>query len=226
MAYATAAELRTQFDKTGTSGSGSDANLGIILDAVSQAIDRYFNRPNGWFVALAAAAARIYPGSGKAYQLIEECVEITAVAVKNSPSASSYTAWAATDYIKFTGDPRFPDFNSTPYTGIMCDPNGNYSIFTSGSYGGLSGFRPSGNMGRSVPTVQITAKWGYAATCPPVIKQATLALAARWFKEGQGAWSDTLASSDFGGLLYKAQNADIKLMLDQTRFFKPALGAR
>ena len=218
MAYATAAELRTQMNKTGTTESGSDANLTIVLDGVSQAIDRYFNRPNDWFVALVVATARLYPGSGKAYQHIEECIEISAVAVKDSPSDSSYTSWAATDYIKFTGDPRFPDFNSLPYTGIMIDPNGDYSVFTSGKYGG--------NLGRSVPTIQVTAKWGYAATCPPVIKQATLALAARWFKQGQGAWSDTLASADFGGLIYQKMNSDIRLMLENTRFHKPALGVR
>lgn len=226
MAYATADELRTQMDKTGTAGSGSDVNLTIVLDGVSQAIDRYFNRPDDWFVALAVAAARLFPGSGKAYQIIDECVEISAVAVKSSPSDSSYTAWAATDYIKFTGDPRFPDFNGLPYTGIMIDPNGDYSVFTSGLYGGLHGFRPSGNLGRAIPTVQVTAKWGYAVTCPPVIKQATLALAARWFKQGQGAWADTLASADFGGLIYQKMNSDIRLMLENTRFHKPALGVR
>jgi hypothetical protein len=216
MTYATPAELRNQMDKTGTSGSGADANLNIVLEGVSQAIDRYFNRPNGWFVAQAVASARTYPGSGKSYQLIEECVAITAVAVKDSPSDSAYTSWAVADYVTFTGDPRFPDFNSLPSTGLMVDPNGHYSVFTSGLYPRRV----------AVPTVQVTARWGFALTCPPVLKQATLALAARWFKEGQGAWSDTLASADFGGLIYKAQNADIKLMLDQTRFHKPALGWR
>jgi hypothetical protein len=222
--YATAAELRTQMDKDGTTGSGSAANLDIILEGVSRGIDRMFNRPAGWFTALATAAARLFPGSGKAHQRIDECIAITLVEVKDSVSDDDYTEWEATDWIAFSGDPRFPNFNDLPYTGLIVDPTGDQSLFTGGLFSGLKGFRPIEPAGRMVPTVRVTAKWGYAEECPPLIKSATLALAARWFKQGQGAWADTLASADFGGLIYRAQNADIRMMLKETRYWRPAMG--
>lgn len=224
MAYATAAELRMSMDKEGISGSGDNKNLKIVLDGASQAIDRFFNRPDDWFVALTTAAARLYPGSGKAHQRIDECVSITLVEVKASASDDDYEEWASTDWIAFSGDPKHPSFNNTPYTGLMVDPNGDYSVFSDGYFTGRAGFRPTADAGRRVPTVRVTAKWGYATTCPPLIKEATLALSARWFKQGQGAWTDTLASAEFGGLIYRAQNADIKMMLEKSRFWRPGMG--
>ncbi len=221
--YCTAAELRTQIEKTGTTGAASDAALGVIIAAVSQAIDRFCNRPDG-FVAISVATARIYPGSGKTYQFIDECISISALAVKGSASDSTYTSWAATDYIAFSGDPQFPDFNRTPYTALMIDPNGDYSVFTSGRYLTRPGFRPSTGYGRDVPTIQVTAKWGYALNCPPIIKEVAIALSARYFKQGQSAWTDTTASTEMGQLIYRSENSDIRWMLTTSRMVRPAIG--
>ena len=223
--YCTPAELRTQIGKTGTTGDASDAALRLIIEAVSNSIDGFCNRVDG-FVAGPFATTRVYSGDGSATIRIDECVAITTVSAKDSATDSTYTAWASTDWIPFTGSPDQPDFNSLPYTGLMTDPNGDYSSFTGGQFSGRRGFRPIAGLSRSVPTVRVVARWGYGLDAPPVVRQATIALAARWFKEGQGAWSDTLASADFGQLIYKAQNADIKFMLENARLLKPALGTR
>jgi len=219
--YCTPAELRTQIEKTGTTGSGSDAALTVIITAASRAIDTYCNRPDG-FVALSVATARYYTGRGTAHLLIDECTAVSAVAVKDSSTDTTYTAWAATDYQACTGDPRSPDWNSTPYTMLMCLPSGNYSVFISGQTGYMRGFRPTNDEVRQVPTVSVTAKWGYATTCPAAVKEACIALSARWFKQGQSAWADTLASSEMGQLIYQRENQDIKMML--MRYVKPAIG--
>jgi len=218
--YCTPAEMRTQIEKTGTTGSGSDAALGVIIEAVSRSIDKYCNRPDG-FIALSVATARYYTGRGEAHILIDECTEVSAVAAKDASTDTTYTAWAATDWQACTGDPRSPDWNSTPYTMLVCLPSGSYSVFISGQTGYMRGFRPTYEEVRQVPTVRVTAKWGYATTCPPVIKEACIALSARWFKQGQGAWADTLASSDLGQLIYQRENQDIKMML--ARYIKPAV---
>jgi len=206
--YCTPAELRTQIEKTGLTGAGSDDALNLIIEAASRTIDRHCNRPDG-FVALSTAAARYYTGLGKGYLLIDECVSISEVAVKESASDTTYTAWAAADWQACMGDPEYPDWNKTPYSMVVVLVSGDYSTFLAG------GSYP-------VPTVRVTAKWGYSVEEPAQIKEACIALSARWFKQGQSAWADTMASPELGTLLYQRENVDIRNML--ARFVKPAIG--
>lgn len=210
MAYATAAELRTQIEKAGTTGSGSDAALGLILDAASQAIDNHCNRPDG-FLSAAIATARYYTGLGKHYLMIDECTAITAVGVKDSVTDTTYTAWAVTDWKAASGDPKNPDWNRLPYDMIVVLPSGDYAVFMPGTAYGI-------------PTVSVTANWGYATAIPPAIKGACIALCARWYKQGQAAWADTLTSPELGQMIYRKENTDIRMMLD--RFARPAIGGR
>ena len=205
--YCTVLELRNQIDKNSAT---DDATLQLIIDAASAAIDNFCHRPDG-FVALALAAARIYPGSGDDWQYIDECVEVTLVQVKES-ATDTYTAWAATDYLKAKGDRRYPDFNDTPYNALLIDPNGDCALwYADGNY----------------PTVEVTAKWGYAVTVPPEIRQAAIITSARWYKRGQSDWSDALASGEMGMLLYRQQlDPDVKNILVGGRFVKPTVGRR
>lgn len=223
--YATAAELRTQINKAGSTGTATDAALTLILQAASDAIDRGTNRPDGW-IADSVASARVYSGQGKTYALIDECVAITLVAVKDSPTDTTYTSWAVTDWIPFNGDADDPNFNALPYTGIMVNPTGDYDTFTSGRFTTRRGFRPITGYGRGVPTIQVTARWGYSATVPPIIKQACLAQAAQWFKRGEAAWADMVASAELGQLPYQSLSAEIKAMLVDARMIRPAMADR
>jgi len=72
--------------------------------------------------------------------------------------------------------------------------------------------------------VSVTANWGYAFHVPAAIKEACIGLSARWFKQGQSAWADTMASPELGQLIYQRENQDIKMML--MRYVKPAIGVR
>ena len=199
MAYATVANLKLAMQKTDT---GDDTTLQQLLDAASTAIDRYCKRPDG-FKALATATARYYVGSGLAYQMIDECTTISAVAVKDSIDDTTYTTWATTDYDYAAGSRESPDFNRTPYTVLFCKPDGDYSTFTSGTMGRVK-----------ARTVSVTAKWGYASTCPDEIETATLMQAARWWKRLQGAMADSLASPDMGQLMYLKQlDPDVQQIL-------------
>ena len=221
--YCTVDELRTQINKIGTTGTGSDDALELIIKAVSNAIDQYCNRPDG-FIADDEASARVYAGAGRPYLLISECVEITLVSVKGSPTADSYDAWSDDDWIAYSGDKDDPDFNSIPYSAIMTNPAGSYSVFTDGKFSTRGGFRPSSGVPRAIPTVQVTAKWGYSVLVPDTIKQLCIALSARFFKQGEGAWGDTLASADLGQIVYQQFNRDLQFLLQGTRFVKPAVG--
>lgn len=222
--YCTIAEIKAAIEAKSTDAT-RDTVLTALVTAASRAIDNYCNRPDG-FVAVSVASARIYAGEGRSWQRIDECTEITLVAVKDIPTDTTYTSWAAADWIAFSGDPERPNFNQTPYAAIMCSASGDYSIFTSGFFTTKQGFRPDPDYDfkRGVPTVQITAKWGYATTVPAPIKQATITLAARWWKRGEAAWSDALASGELGMLLYRKElDPDVKLLLVAGRYVRPAV---
>lgn len=223
MPYATPQELRSQIGKTSVL---SDGDLETILAAAERNINRACNRPDG-FLALTTATARRYAGSGRPYQFIDECVEVSLVEVKDSATDSSYDSWTSSDWIVARGDPEYPDYNSTPYDLVLVDPTGDESIFTSGKYTTRGGFRPRTDVHRGVPTVRVTARWGYAAAVPDDIHEACLMQATRWFKRLEGAMADALASGELGMMLYRQSlDPDIKRLLVDGRYVRPTTGRR
>lgn len=229
-AYATVKELRNQIQMTGET---NDVELALLLDSATASIDNFCNRSEDGFVAPPNATIRYFRGTGVSWVWIDECVAITTVAVKDAATDATYTAWTSptTDYagdgdwIPFTGEPEFPEFGRLPYTAVMTDPNGDYSTFTSGRFATLRGFRPLPGLSRNVPTVAITARWGYSATIPYAIKQACLTQAARWYKRGSSAWADAMASAELGELRYtKPLDPAIQHLLVDGRMIRPAIG--
>lgn len=204
MAYATVTELKAEMNKT---GSEDDAVLVRLLDAATRNIDQACNRPCG-FIADTTASARTYQGNNKGWLRIDECVSVTQVRVRPS-STSSYEAWTSSDYLTATGDERYPNYNSLPITALRVDPNGDYSIFyRDGTY----------------PTVEVTARWGYAASVPADIKIACIMQATRWYKRLQSAMSDTVASGEMGMLLYtQSLDPDIKRLLIDGRYVRRSI---
>ncbi len=224
--YATVADYKATI---GLNTDKWDVQILEILESASRAIDELCKRQDG-FVALDVATARHYAGKGNYYLYIDECVEITQVAVKDSPSDTTYTAWAATDWLAFRGDPKDPDYNSLPYHGIMVSADSDYAVFTSGLRHGSTGWPREHvrDSRRRFPTVEVTAKWGYAVTCPRQVYHATLAQCARWRKRFLGEFDDTVVSSEMGSMSYKLRGQpldnDIAMML--TRLVRPTAGMR
>jgi len=221
--YASLAECK---GRVNLQGAGDDVWLTALLISASRAIDNFCNRPDG-FRALGTATARRYAGSGKSWQEIDECMQVTLVEVKESgPSDDTWTAWESTDWLAFCGDVERPDFNRTPYIYLMVDPTGSESHFPSGRYGTLRGFRPDPDRGSyATPTIRVTARWGYADDTPGPVKEATIEQAARWYKRGQSAWADTVGSAETGVLAYRqAVDPDIAFMLKMGRLVRPSVG--
>lgn len=227
--YCTAAEIKYQIQAY-IPNIENDTAIAAMITAASRAIDNFCNRPDG-FVALPSATARVFPGTGGYAQMIDECVAITAVNTKTAPNETTYAnVWTVADWIPFSGDPLYPNYNTLPYDAIMTAGNGSYPLFMNGRYGGLRGFRPDDYEGvseRNLPTVQVTAKWGYAVAVPEPIKQACIIEVSRWFKRAQSAWADTLANGDFGMMMYqKSLDPAVKMLLEYGRYVKPATGRR
>ena len=230
--YTSLSELKARMQKTDTD---ADAFLPMIIDAASRAIDNFCNRSRDGFEASDHATARHLSGNGRAVLLIDECVEITAVAVKDAATDTAYTAWTTPttnmagdgDWLAFSGDPENPDFNSLPYDSLMVDLNGDYNAFTSGRYLGLRGFRPEGDVSRSVPTVEVTAKWGFAINAPDAIKEACAMQSMIWYKRMQGSGASVLASAELGAIeLFRTMDPMVELILAAGRYVRPATGRR
>lgn len=231
-AYATVKEFRADVGKT---DDDDDLTIARLLDAAGAAIDRFCNRPDG-FMAEPNATTRYYPGSGGSYQWIDECVAVTAVAVKDSPSddEDAYVAWVLgtvgtttdADVFPATGNPSNPDYQTLPYTMLMIGANGDYSRFTTGAYTHRPGFRPERTaVPRGLPTVEVTARWGFASAVPQNIATACLMQAARWYKRLQSSMADVLASGELGQLMYRQKlDPEVALLLEQGRYVRPATG--
>jgi len=234
LAYGTVIELRNLIN---LSAETDDWELAGLLEAAARSIDRYCNRPDG-FMADDVVSYRYYTGTGTTVQRIDECVSISEVAVKDSPSDTTYTAWDSPttnlagdgDWIAFSGDQQRPDFNGLPYTALMVDPNGDYSTFTSGVFASLRGFPVYGvDTRRSVPTVRVSAYWGFytTETVPDDIREANVMLASRWYKRLQSSMADTMASPDLGTLMFRQSvDPDIAMILKEGRYIRPAVGRR
>lgn len=220
--YCTVTEVKAQIDK---SQADHDTIIDeVVIPGISRMIDRFCRRPDG-FVAGSTATAREYAGNGQTVQWMDECTEVTLVEVKDSASDTAYVEWAAAKWQAATGDPRKPDFNRTPYRFLIVTADNEYDVFTDGRYTTRRGFRPVSELQRSVPTVRITAKWGYATTVPSEIKLACIIEAARVYKRGLSAFGDTLTNVKMGQLMY-TKNLDpaTQQILINGRYVKPMTG--
>lgn len=215
--YTTVDDVKSQFDKSGTD---HDTQIELMILAASELINQVTNRPDG-FVASDTATARTFSGTGNYVIRVDDCVEITLVEAKESPTDTDYVAWDAGSWIAFRGSSTRPNFNHLPYTGIMASVEGDIQTFLSGRYTQRPGFKPESTLARNVPTVRVTAKWGYAVTCPALIQTAALAQVCRWYKRATSAWADTIGQPETGMLMYrKVMDPDVTLMLERSRLIK------
>lgn len=221
VAYATVDQLKIRVDIT-TAALSDDKEEAYeeILNAMSRKIDNLCRRPDG-FVATAADETRYFDGKGKIYLRIPECTSITTVSVKDSYSDTTYVAWISPttvlagdgDWYSAAGSFTRPIFNRTPYTMLLIDPNGDYSGFPDGF---------------NLPTVKVAAKWGYATTVPPTIREAALAEAARLIKRFEASMSTSAGDGNLGALVLSARQAalskDIQDMLIEGKWVLPLYG--
>ncbi|MCU0515230.1 MAG: hypothetical protein MUE40_21970 [Anaerolineae bacterium] len=173
----------------------------LMLDAAAEVIDGYCNRPDG-FLAAALATAKLFGGNGRDYLYCGDCVQVSQVEIK---PGSTWEVVPAGAWSVFSGDAREPRFDVLPYGGVLLEGY----VFP---------------QVQRLPNVRITARWGYSATVPPMVKQAAIAQASRWYKRGQVGWSDTTSNEATGQLQYRrVLDPDIQMMLVNGRLMRPAM---
>ncbi len=225
--YATAAEIRARIDMTSVA---DDVILLAFATAVSRLIDGFMGRPQTGFVALAVAAARVFAGTGERYLFTNENIEVTAVKLKDALTDATFDKiLAANEFETFRGSYSNPNFNDLPNSGIMLTGNSTVGSFLSGN--AINYFENSANdisaKRPALPTVEITAKWGYAETVPEVIKEATVMQSVRIYKRLQGGMADALLTSELGQSRFISElDKDVKVLLNFSAIKKPKFAGR
>jgi hypothetical protein len=198
--YATVAEFKAQ---SNLPSSSKDTSIELMLDAAAAVVDGVCNRPDG-FLADVSASAKLYVGTDDEYVHIRECVQVTQVEVL---IADAWMVLGATAWNAYTGDWLDPDFNTTPYNGLLLTGR-SQAMFPKAKY----------------PTVRVTARWGYAEQVPMQVKTAVIAQAHVWFKRGESAWADVLGSPDTGQLFFRSKiDPAVRLMLEMARLIRPVI---
>lgn len=199
-AYCSLEELKAAVDKK---EPDDDAVIAVCINVASDWINRTTNRPDG-YAPPEEPTVRFYAGTGQTVQYIDQCIEITEVAVKRSAPDTDYQVWADDAWFSFLGEASWPNLNMLPYNGIMTTAGNGY-IFTESRFGntmrGFNDWRWSPSAYRRVPTVRVTAKFCYSDAVPAVIKQACIIEASRLYKMGRSFYADALASAELGKLI-------------------------
>lgn len=222
--YCTESDVKNGMSRAVAFSAIESAVVAQLIAEASELINNTCNRPDG-FVALAVGTARLFAGSGARYQRIDECVAVSKVEVKTSTTSSTYDEWTTDDYSLARGSSKRPDFNRTPYDLLLIAPGGSYSRFTSGKSGSPAGFRPDQDyVAVGAPTLRVTARWGYAATCPTTVRRACVIQVAKWFKRGEGAYGDSLQNNETGTVFYtKSLDPDVKRLLEDGRLVRESI---
>lgn len=228
--YCSAAEIRAAMDMN---NKDDDAMLNVIAEAVSRMIDGHLGYQHDGFLASATASIREYAGSGTRWMWIDPCIEITGIRMKNSISDADFDIdLLTTDYRGFRGDPSTPGtvrFNALPYHGLMMTSSSSHGRWLYGAFADSARYfyndRDADLSFNFEPTVEITGKWGYAATVPAPIKQAAIMQSERVYKRQQGGMADALLSPEMGMSRFLSElDKDVKVFLNHSRLKRPRLG--
>jgi len=184
-----------------------DTLMELCLTAAENRIEEVCGREQDGFVAPETATQRVFVGNGEPWLYIDQCVEITEVAVKESVTATIYTAWEEDDWEAANGSPEHPRFGATPYELLIAAPG---EVFTSGRYARR----------QQIATVRVKARWGYAETAPAALQMLVLGQAARYFQRVRGSFEDAIMGPEGGTLLFRRMDADLQALLVNTPGFK------
>ncbi len=194
--YATVDQLKIRVQIRTVLDADHTTMLTEILEASSRAIDRACKGIDDGFAVPAVASLKYLTAYGENFLRIPSCIAVTTVSVKSSRTATTYTDWDSPttamagdgDWIPAKGNSRDPTYGVLPYTLLLVDLNGTYSIFLNGV---------------GVPVVKILATWGSQTTAPADIREACVMQAAKWHKQEQGAMTAELGNNEFGQITYR-----------------------
>lgn len=191
--YATLYELQQHIDASGDASfaPGDYPNLEVAIEAASRWIDQQFDTR-----FYGAAETRVYTAQWPDLVYVDDFVSLTTLRTDDDGDGVYETTWTVTDYWL---EPKAAALVGRPYRQIRRRKGGSYSFPTGVDYG-----------------VEVAGVFGYAATAPAPVKQATLLLAHRlWMRKD--AIFGVAGTPGLGVTVIQAQiraDADVLALLD------------
>lgn len=189
--YVNVTELKTRHNITAAT---NDITLAEVVTEASRMVDGICGRR---FDADEAATDRVFHPTNGFEVRIDDALEITAVATDNADDGTYGTTWAAGDY------------QTLPMNGVGLNRQSGWPVTK------LLAVSTRSFPNHRRPSVQVTAKWGWAAV-PADIKAATYFLAYRLYEERQAPFG-TVGNADFGALPIRDQRTVMKLLAPYKR---------
>ena len=197
--YCTAGEIRAVMpDQSWT--TAYDALLTTLASRASREFDRYTNRPPGAYY-VSTASDRYFTGNGT-IQLWpgEMAAAPEAVRVAEGGVLSVLTAWNTAS-----------DYQPWPYN--AADEGQPYLRLDVDVYNGSKTQWPP-----YPKAIKVTAKWGYSASVPDDVREATITMVVRQFKRGQQGFIDVGAIQELGQLRYvKGKDPSVDELIETLR---------
>lgn len=181
MAYITADQLRTYINDT----LASDSDLALFMDAATSAVDQWCHRT---FTADSVATARRFKTNSTRYVLVDDIYTTTGLVVKSDSANDQTFATTITDY------------QVEPY---QHDTTPIYLLRSTNTFFDISY--------TDNPTVEVTAKWGWASVPKPV-EMATLILAGRYYRRKDASFG-VVGFPDGGATIIPTIDKDVKDLL-------------
>ena len=196
--YITAAEFKTRVNIT---HSAEDTRIAEHVTAASRMVDTYCGRR---FDADGVATARVFHPDDAYCCVIDDALEITAVATDTADDGSYGTTWASTDYEEY------------PLNGIGINRQGGWPTTE------IVAIESRTFPQHRRAAVKVTAKWGWAAV-PGDVKEATYLLAHRLYYERDVPSGVVPGSAEYGGTGMRDARSAWRL-LDPYRRTAPEIG--
>lgn len=195
--YCTIQEIKDTLVDTDLEDDYDDVLERMITDA-SSLIDSLLKREPGAFY-VTADTTRYFSGSGTQLWIGELAAAPTTVSVAET-GTTTYTAWAATDYICW---PWNALAEGMPYQRLDID---SYNGSQSSWYG-------------YPKAVKIVGKFGFSATIPSEIKEAAIVQVIRWWKRAAQAYQDAGAIIELGQMRYvRKLDPDVETIISLPKF--------
>lgn len=172
-----------------TGDTEDDATLEAVIEAASRTVDGLCSRH-----FYSATETHYYETEQWDEIEVDDLVSVTVLRTDEDQDRVYETAWAETDFELGPGDDE-------PYTRIYATPTGMYAFPT-----------------LQRKAVEVTGTFGWSAV-PDAVNEATLLLAARYFKRKDSPLGIQVGKPEFGNLSIPGKDPDVERLLMPYRRF-------
>lgn len=188
--YCTLAELKSRFDILDAT---DDTILEQTIEAASRTVDTLCSRR-----FYAATETRYYTADDPDLLWVDDIASVTTLKTDEDADGSFETTWGPTD---FQLDPPNASGDGLPYTRIYIAPTSPYAFPVYQRRG-----------------VQIVGSFGWPSV-PHAVREATLLLAARYFKRKDAPMGAQIGNPEQGALSIPGKDPDVdRLLMGYRRF--------